>query len=83
MLGDEAVRISREAKLKVKVTKVHDLEVYKDNRKTVAFPAGSEHELVLSCRGLAATSDGMDNVPIAVRMEVDSAGKYYVGYRGI
>jgi hypothetical protein len=83
LLGDEAVRISRESKLKVKVTGIRELKIMKDNRTTFRFPTGASDELVLSCRGLATTSDGMTDVPVAVRLVVDASGDYYVVYRGL
>lgn len=46
-------------------------------------PGVERQALVLSCRGQAVTSTGVEDIPILLKMTVDADSDYFVEYQGL
>jgi len=64
----------------VKLLKVRNPHVLKDNRSTVETSTGDGENLVLSCEGAGVWSDGT-TVPTLLKYTVDSAGNTFVEWQ--
>lgn len=78
-LAAHAVGMSEAQGAKLRLLKVRDPQVVKDNRSGDRA-SGAVEELILSCSGIGVWSDGGSTAEVQLRLTVDADGDEFVHY---